>query len=251
MRRQVVERITGSRFETSVRSVHALYRDHIPTRLLSGPERYARRYDRWTVEIARLALRKSPNSIDVGAHLGSILKHFVRMAPDGRHFAFEPIPTMANHLARKYPKVAVRQVALADYDGVAEFNFLPGAAAYSSLIVRPAVNDGQVVKKLSVDVRRLDDCIPRDVRIGILKIDVEGAELAVLKGASELLARDLPITVFECASRRLHECIPTFDDAGLRVSFLDDYLSGRMRSTEEVVELGAARGEYYYVASPR
>lgn len=90
---------------------------------------------------------------------------------------------------------------------------------------------------------------PEDVPIAFLKIDVEGAEAAVLRGAARLLGRDKPVVVFECASAKLPDCLPVLEEAGLRVSFLADYVAGRRMPPEDVARLGRERGEYCYVAS--
>lgn len=46
---------------------------------------------------------------------------------------------------------------------------------------------------------RLDDIIKDDV--GFIKIDVEGHELAVLKGATSLINRCRPVLLVECEER--------------------------------------------------
>lgn len=86
----------------------------IPRRLKQGVERLLgySRADPVDVKIAQvLALIARPNSncIDVGAHRGAILSHIVRIAPLGRHVAFEPLPRFAASLRRKFPQVAVHE----------------------------------------------------------------------------------------------------------------------------------------------
>ena len=210
----------------------------------------SRNYDKLTTEIARAALSGGGNSIDVGAHCGGILKTLTKLSPAGSHWAFEPIPNLAKQLRKRFPGVSVGQLALSDFTGRTQFHFLPGAAAYSSLLTRPEVEAGQVVRIIEVDVRRLDDCIPRDVPIAFIKIDVEGAEAAVLRGAGELLERDKPVVVFECAPEMLANCLPILNRAGLHVSFLVDYLAGERVSANDLLRIGGERNEYYYVAAP-
>ena len=50
---------------------------------------------------------------------------------------------------------------------------------------------------LIVELKKLDDVIPTDVTIDFIKIDVEGAELGVLKGAKNVLLKNKPIIIFE------------------------------------------------------
>ena len=56
-------------------------------------------------------LRRDSNCIDVGAHAGSMLQRMLRVAPQGRHIAIEPIPELAQRLRVKYPMVTVHEAA--------------------------------------------------------------------------------------------------------------------------------------------
>jgi FkbM family methyltransferase len=249
MRKEIVMILSGGRFERIARSTYNTCRDRVPSALLSPDVVKARIYDQQTIEIARQALLRNRNSIDVGANCGGILKALTKLSPTGLHWAFEPIPNLARQLKKRFPNVIVEEVALSDYNGSADFSFLPGAAAYSSLLSRPEVENGQIVRRLRVEVRRLDDRIPANVRIAFIKIDVEGAEAEVLRGASQLLQRDHPIVVFECAPSKLIDCAPTLEAAGLHVSLLANYLAGRRMELDDVIQIGQENDEFYYVAS--
>jgi len=248
MRERIVTLLGGSILEGPARRTLSAARALIPDALLSPAAVRGRDYDRMTLRIARMALADGGSAIDVGAHQGDILKSLVKMSP-GPHWAFEPIPALAERLRRRFRAVTVGQVALSDSSGEAWFRFLPGAAAYSSLLTRPEIEDGHAVRRLAVQVRTLDECIPEDGRVAFVKIDVEGAEAAVLRGARHLLCRCQPVTVFECASAKLPECVAALDGTGLHVSFLADFLAGVQRPAGEVTRVGRERGEYYYVAA--
>jgi FkbM family methyltransferase len=246
----MVRLVGGGPFEWFAREVYYAYIDHIPGPLLSPDVARARNYDRQTIEIAAEALSGNGNSIDVGANAGHILKSLTKLSPMGSHWAFEPIPRFAARLRAKFPDVTVEQLALSDHTGVADFNFLPEDPAYSSLLRRPDLEAGMEVQPLRVDVRRLDDCIPDGVPIAFIKVDVEGAEAAVLRGAARLLRNSQPVVVFECTATKLGDCIPTLEQAGLQISLFADYLNGITRTSGEVMRIGRERGEFYYVASP-
>ena len=250
LRKQVAKLVTGGPFEWFAREVFYAYVDHIPSPLLPTDVVRARDYDRQTIEIAARALAGDGNSIDVGANAGHILKSLMKLSPMGSHWAFEPIPRFATHLREKFPNVTVRQLALSDHTGVADFNYLPEDPAYSSLLKRPDLEAGMEVQSIRVDVRRLDDCIPRGVPIAFIKIDVEGVEAAVLRGAAQLLRNFKPVVVFECAAMKLGDCMPTLEQAGLQISLLVDYINGRKRTADEVMRIGGERGEFYFVAGP-
>jgi hypothetical protein len=57
-------------------------------------------------------LEPASDCLDVGAHAGSVLAEMVRMAPEGRHVAWEPLPEFAARLREAHPGVEVREAAL-------------------------------------------------------------------------------------------------------------------------------------------
>jgi FkbM family methyltransferase len=156
------------------------------------------KYDFQTIEIIREQLKKDSNCIDIGANMGHILMEIVAAAPRGRHFAFEPIPHLYESLKRRFSKnTTVYNYALSSRKGITSFNYYPGRPAVSGLLERNLLI-GQRAEILTVEVEILDDLIPEDLPIHLVKIDVEGAELEVLKGARKLLERNKPIVLFEC-----------------------------------------------------
>lgn len=155
--------------------------------------------DRLTHKIIRNHLTPYSNAIDVGCHKGEMLDRILRFAPYGRHFAFEPIPALYDKLKIRY-KIAnctFYPYALSDQNGEAEFVYVPQAPAYSGLKERDY--DGRKVtpQTIRVEIRRLDEIIPEEICVHLIKIDVEGAELGVLKGAEKLLRRCRPLVIFE------------------------------------------------------
>jgi FkbM family methyltransferase len=249
VRQQAVTLVSGTRFESAARLSYSTIVEHLPSAFLSPEAVKARAYDRLTVQIAARALSGGGNSVDVGAHCGGILRHLVRLSPEGRHWAFEPIPNLAAQLQRRFPGVHVEPIALSDYSGAADFHLIPAASAHSSLLRRPDTERGRAVHHVQVQVRQLDSLIPEDVSIAFIKVDVEGSEAEVLRGAAGILRRRQPVVVFECDPANLMQCIPTLEDASLRVSLLADFVAGVERGLTEVVRRGQAQHEYYYVAS--
>jgi FkbM family methyltransferase len=146
--------------------------------------------------IFAVALRPDSHVIDVGANHGAVLAEMVRLAPRGRHLAFEPVPLLHAELAAAFPGVDVREVALSDDAGEATFHHVVSADGYSGLR-RRSYPGRQTVRELRVRTARLDDELPEGFAPALVKIDVEGAELHVLRGAAETLARHRPVVVFE------------------------------------------------------
>jgi FkbM family methyltransferase len=148
--------------------------------------------------ILRKSLRPGDNCIDIGAHLGAVTSTFVRRAPAARHMAFEPTPYKAAWLRKKFPTVEVVEAALSDETGEAVFYHQRRNSGYSGLARHEAgVNDATAVDEVHVKLCQLDDLVPGDRSIRLIKIDVEGAELKVCRGARALLERDHPTVIFE------------------------------------------------------
>jgi FkbM family methyltransferase len=143
------------------------------------------------------ALAHDAHAIDVGAHHGSVLADMVRCAPDGRLIAYEPIPEMAALLRERFPNVEVREVALSDRAGESTFSHIVDLPAYSGLRLRTLPEGTHDVREITVRTERLDDALPSGFAPALIKIDVEGGELAVLRGATETLRRYRPVIVFE------------------------------------------------------
>jgi FkbM family methyltransferase len=146
------------------------------------------------------ALPPAANCIDVGANRGGVLAWIVDACASGHHYAFEPLPDLAEDLRRRFPSVSVIDAALSNTSG-------------TSTLYR-AVSDAQSTlsgesggKPIEVRTARLDDELPNDYTAALLKVDVEGAEALVFEGAQELLRRARPTVFFEhgTASRQFFD----------------------------------------------
>lgn len=153
-------------------------------------------------EMLRKVIQDSWNCVDVGSHLGSVLNEFIRLAPRGKHYAFEAVPQKANWLIRKFPEVTVVNAALSDASGRSSFYENTDRSGFSGL--RPhGYGPDKGFREYTVDCRRLDDVLPPDYAVNFLKVDVEGAELNVLKGATSVVKRSQPYILFECTQSGL------------------------------------------------
>jgi FkbM family methyltransferase len=142
-------------------------------------------------------LRDDAIYVDVGTNRGQILRQATRVAPHGRHVVFEPIPALAADLMREFPGVDCRQMALGARQEEATFCHFRSLDGWSGMRRSPQISDEHGDPEyITVSVSTLDaeigDLLPR-----LLKIDVEGAELAVLEGGRVLLSNARPMLIFE------------------------------------------------------
>jgi FkbM family methyltransferase len=181
-------------------------------------------------EAIRRIVRPGDNVVDVGAHLGSFTSLVTRLSPTGRHVAVEALPYKAAWLRRKFPQVEVHDVAVSDCDGTVTFHHNVGRSGYSGIDAH--AEDGDRLATFTVRTARLDDLVPADRRVRFLKIDVEGAELRALAGATRVLEGCRPLVLFECTSTTTDEATrrDLYDFFATReydVHMVCDWLTGR------------------------
>ena len=190
-------------------------------------------YDFQTIDV----IRKLPINavcIDVGINEGQILHAMVNHCKDGKIYGFEPIPILFKSLSNKYSseRVLLHQVALSDKEEYCSFYYYPLRSAVSGLSKREDVLGQDQAKNIKLLTKCLDKSFHLQ-RLDLIKIDVEGAELRVLKGSKEHIERCRPIVVFECGkggidffNDRPDEVYDFFHELGYSLSLLKYYLEG-------------------------
>jgi FkbM family methyltransferase len=141
----------------------------------------------------KAAVRPGDTVIDVGANLGAYTVLFARWAgPRGRVIAFEPAPDSRAGLERQLSlndppaEVIVRPEALTTSSGMRSFH-ADGMQGDNRLL--PDAGPGGI----QVSTTSLDEfCARQGIEPDLIKIDVEGAELDVLRGARRTIARRGP-----------------------------------------------------------
>lgn len=151
--------------------------------------------------------------IDVGAHIGYYsLKAAKKVGFEGSVLAVEPNPEtlvrlQANLDANAIGKIVkIAPVACSDREATLEFFASPRAnTGESSLSRKNASQEGQDVRTYQVHARPLDDIVDELglQRLDVLKIDVEGADFMVLKGAERALRRFHPVLYVETVDPQL------------------------------------------------
>ena len=139
--------------------------------------------------------REGRTFVDVGAHVGSIVAQVARRCPTATIVAIEAMPDKAAHLARLYPGIVCHACAASDVEGEATFFVDTMQSGFSSLR-QPGKHRLASTLAIQVPLRTLDSLLPPD-GVDTVKIDVEGAELGVLRGAERLVATSRPTVMFE------------------------------------------------------
>lgn len=190
--------------ETLIHLTPAGERLHVPAgRRYTSVTIYLMR-DRSEPELAMLDRLIGPGGqmLDIGANIGIYsLRAASLVGRAGRVIAVEPgrealLALRANLALNDMPQVTVLPVALAAEEGVAQLYHVPlgnDPQAFSLLPQSGSVTSEQVVT-------RTLDSILRDAgvtRLDLIKMDVEGLELAVLRGGADSIARLRPMIIFE------------------------------------------------------
>jgi FkbM family methyltransferase len=143
--------------------------------------------------------------LDVGANHGAYARLLNKLAPDARVFAFEPHPATFAHLQRflrDQPEITLRNQAIGDVPGqltLYDFHFADGSTQASLNEEAVALYSSEIVQH-SVECTTVDAFMAEAGldRIDFLKIDTEGHDLAVLRGARQALrARTIRMIQFE------------------------------------------------------
>ena len=168
--------------------------------------------------------------VDVGANVGMYSYALARRG--ALVHAFEPLACRRHLEACQHPRIRLYGYALSNESGrlhmhVPLFNGRPNHARASIVPEEQQVATRDAVYE-EVVVRTLDSFDLRGVTF--IKIDTEGAELQVLGGARELIARDRPVMLIEIEQRHLgstpiERALEQIEDMGYEGRFLR---SGRL-----------------------
>jgi FkbM family methyltransferase len=232
---------------------------HVDGKQIAAEDRSAN-YDRQTVEVMFRVLRRNLNCIDGGAHVGDVLQRMVDISPEGRHYAFEPLPHLAQKLKERFPQVMVHQTAIGDRSGESEFQFVENDPAYSGLRRRIYYRPDPKITAIRVRVVTLDEVIPANEKIAFIKLDIEGGEYHAIKGGIETIRRCRPVIVFESGSHSIGQYGVKPDDVyslvtetlGYELSTMERWLQRKSPCNRGEFQENWDHGpEFYFIASPK
>jgi FkbM family methyltransferase len=150
-------------------------------------------------------LGDDPVIMDVGANIGWYSLLFSKRRPNAKIFTFEPIEETYKYLITNVTLNAAKNVqcfniGLAEEEGTSTFYYFPGGSVLASqknLISSPKAQE--TICKIEI----LDKFIQslKIEKLDLIKCDVEGAELSVIKGGINSIKNFLPIIFMELFER--------------------------------------------------
>ncbi|MGQ9721539.1 MAG: FkbM family methyltransferase, partial [Candidatus Jordarchaeum sp.] len=137
--------------------------------------------------------------IDIGANLGYYALLEAKFARNGKVFAIEPVPSNVDLLIKntklnKYSNIKIFQYAIGDKNGK-EKMYISNKSNWASLT---KISDTNIINVLDVPVITLDTFVKRfvDKYPTLVRMDVEGYEYNIIKGAKKLLESNKPLRLF-------------------------------------------------------
>ena len=161
--------------------------------------------EKWMLRIfERLLTQKQGLFIDIGVNTGQTLIKLKAIDEQRKYIGFEPNPNCVYYVqelirANKFINVTLYPVGLADKTQLVELNFFTTDATDSAASIIADFRRGSTIyRKEFIPCFKFSDInlsISED--IAFIKIDVEGAELEVLQGLSEILKKYRPFILIE------------------------------------------------------
>lgn len=199
---------------------------------------------------------RSTAFLDLGANAGA---YSMLAARTSRHvYAVEPHPALARRLrAALVGHGTVFDLAASDREGTSTLHIplRDGQDVHWRSSVEPEANPGFASREVTVRLRPVDSLdLPT---VGVVKIDVEGHELAALRGARGLLVRDRPVVIVESEERHragsVEEVRQFLEELGYEGHYLHrgavrpiaDFDPGRLQSPETQKAVGGDRSPDY------
>jgi FkbM family methyltransferase len=188
-------------------------------------------YEKMLEMIYKHILKSGDIVIDIGAHIG---RHTIPLAdavlPSGKVFCFEPLPEQYQILLDRIHNYSVAHspdsvgifpfnCALGEIDGKVNFIVAENYPEFSGLKKRHYHLQDVVTKNIEVQIHRLDTIKEKFGKVSYIKVDAEGGELQILRGARLLISESRPIISFELGDSSLVNYEYTCDDY---YSFFED-----------------------------
>lgn len=182
-------------------------------------------YETQTATILGKYLQKGMTFIDIGANAGYfVLLGSKCVGENGKVVAFEPVTLNiksinANISINKLENVIVEGAVLSDKEGMVSFTVEANNANshISEMNITHAVS--KELEVIMVKSMKLDDYVlNQNIHVDVIKMDVEGAEVSVLRGSINTLKTHKPVCVVSTHSKECFDgCVKVFEQCGYKI----------------------------------
>lgn len=161
--------------------------------------------EKWMLDILKVLIGvKGGSFLDIGANIGQTLIKLKSVVPEIGYFGFEPNPVCIHYLndliiANNFKNCKIFPIGLNEKTQISKLIFYQEDNADSSASMVPGFRKSREIKEEYISCFNIKD-IAKEVsfsKVGIVKIDVEGAELEVLKGLLPMLESERPFIILE------------------------------------------------------
>lgn len=161
--------------------------------------------ERWLFQLLKFLIPLSSGNsvfIDVGVNTGQTLLKVMAINPSTPYIGFEPNPNCLHYVyelirRNKFSSITIFPFAVSDKSGVIDLELYSSSTTDSLASIVPDFRKKKYsIIKVPV-IRGEDIGFLNEIKAGIIKIDVEGGELEVIKGLFSVIKRNRPILVCE------------------------------------------------------
>ena len=170
------------------------------------------------IHIHKFIKSSNPVFFDVGSNLGQTILEFKELFNDSIVYAFEPAVSTFEKLSLnvldKYENLYLNNCALGSHIGNIVFNENSNSEM-SSFLIKGNAGWGDIINKYDVKVDTIDNyCNLNSIdKIDCLKIDSQGFELEILKGAMNMIVSNkIGLVYFEVTFSEIYLNLPSFGD---------------------------------------
>ena len=171
---------------------------------------YGSEYEKDSIAQMKKEIHSGQTVIDIGAQLGLMTKLFADLVgQEGKVYAFEPTPSTFSLLKKTIAINNINNIArpvqkaVSNEKGVATFNISEQEASNANSLSK---NNNDHTRGIKVELISVDDFVKefKINKIDYIKIDAEGAEFAVLKGAEKTIKKDRPKMLLALHPEAIH-----------------------------------------------
>lgn len=163
--------------------------------------------------------------IDIGANIGEYVNRAKKHINSSNIIAFEPLPKLNARLQKAFSKVLVSAIALSDKKAKSAFKipYINQQKKLTRATLNTSFIENNEDKKEIIEV--YTDTLDHQIeylkisKISLIKIDVEGHEWEVIKGAKESLQKHQPILIIEIEQRHHSFAISQIIDSILSLNY--------------------------------